>query len=360
MRRSGAVGCTESEALGRLDRVLAAHDRDIKSLGRFARRDRTASCSFPAITMPRCCSPLLRRRALEAFGAPSGRVEVAAAGSWASPDGRIVVEHGHQIGPSVRTAGELAGAVRPASGTSVARDLAASSRCTGLYNRLEERYPIVDNMAAAGIGLKYALAAADGSSRRRRWRRCCAPSCCPHRGSSSGWSSTTARWSRRCGTSRRCGKQGAAFIGGVAARRRSVQAVRRERSASGRWRRSWSSGRRGDRGGLRLPRGRAAGAAAFRAAGDAVRASRAGRRRVSADAGDPGSAVRLFLAVARRDVRPPLKSVGRRRSPRRPRHRRLRPRPHASAGSLADQREHDQRRAAEDSDGRVSLRCAAR
>jgi UDP-2,3-diacylglucosamine pyrophosphatase LpxH len=157
------AGCREADALARLDRVLSAHQAEIDALAQFARSgsnrvvlvagDHDAALMFPAVG----------RRAIDALGAPAGRVEVAASGYWLSADGKIYAEHGHQISfnahrfeawpsPFVTRAG-VAHVARPWGEQTV----------QPFYDTFEERYPIVDNFGLAGAGLKYAFAA-DGAA----------------------------------------------------------------------------------------------------------------------------------------------------------------------------------------------------
>ncbi len=158
-QRDARLGCTEQEALGRLERVIAAHTADLSALGTFARSgtnrvtlvagDHDAALLFPAVAA----------RAIAAFNAP-GRVEVASRGYWLSADGAVYAEHGHQMPgdpyafttwpePYVRTDGRVH-LERP-SGERLAQ---------ALYNDLEPQFPILDNFAQEGAGLKY-IAAAD-------------------------------------------------------------------------------------------------------------------------------------------------------------------------------------------------------
>jgi UDP-2,3-diacylglucosamine pyrophosphatase LpxH len=160
--RDVRTGCTVEEALGRLNGVIAAHAADLSALGTFARSgtnrlilvagDHDAALLFPSVAA----------RAIAALKAP-GRVEVTARGYWLSPDGALYAEHGHQMPgdpyafttwpePYVRSDGRVH-LERPA-GEHLAQTF---------YNRLESRFPILDNFAQEGAGLKY-LAAADSTS----------------------------------------------------------------------------------------------------------------------------------------------------------------------------------------------------
>jgi len=153
------LGCSEAESLARLERVLRAHDAEIGALVRFARAGTNHLAIVPGDHDAALFFPRVRRRVERALALPAGRAEIAASGSWASPDGRVYAEHGHQIGsgahafsawpdPFVRRSGREHLA-RP-WGEAVIQDL---------FNRYELRYPVVDNVAVLGTGIKYVLAA---------------------------------------------------------------------------------------------------------------------------------------------------------------------------------------------------------
>ena len=160
---AAGVGCSEPEARRRLDRVLAAHDADIKALGRFARIGSNRVVFVPGDHDAALLFEALGRRLVEAIASPSGRVDIAASGRWVSSDGRVVAEHGHQIGWSVDTLENWPAPFVRRDGTVYLARSAREDDIQSLYNRFEERYPIVDNLAAAGTGVKYALAAAGGA-----------------------------------------------------------------------------------------------------------------------------------------------------------------------------------------------------
>ena len=153
------LGCTEAEALARLERVLAAHTSEIAALGAFAGSGSNRVVLVPGDHDAALLFPAVGRRVVEALGAPAGRVEVAFDGYWRSADGQLYAEHGHQIGsradgfenwpsPFIRRAGREH-LVRP-WGEQVVQ---------GLFNRLEPRYPVVDNLADEGAGVNYGVAA---------------------------------------------------------------------------------------------------------------------------------------------------------------------------------------------------------
>ena len=154
-----ALGCTEPQALARLDRVLAAHARVVDALAAFAASEANRLILVPGEHDAALLFPAVRRRVEEALGAREGRGGVAADGYWQSDDGQIHVEHGHQIGwrPD-----RFEGWPEPFVERDGRRYLARPERARAvdsLFDELEARYPVVDNFADEGAGLTHGLAA---------------------------------------------------------------------------------------------------------------------------------------------------------------------------------------------------------
>ncbi len=156
---SPEVGCTEAEAVARLDRVLTAHQAEIAAARNFARAGSNRVVFVPGDSDAALLFPAVERRLLGAFNAPATRVEVARQGFWLSRDGRIHAEHGHQIGLSAhRFENWPAPFIRRDGREHLIRPL-GERIAGGFYERLEGKYPVVDNLAMLGTGVKYALAA---------------------------------------------------------------------------------------------------------------------------------------------------------------------------------------------------------
>jgi hypothetical protein len=90
----------------------------------------------------------------------AGRVDIAGDGFWLSRDGRVLAEHGHQVGFSAH---RFDGWPAPFDRGTPQRLLRpwGEQLTADLYRRLEEVFPIVDNVAVLSAGLKRALAADD-------------------------------------------------------------------------------------------------------------------------------------------------------------------------------------------------------
>jgi hypothetical protein len=166
------LGCTEDEALARFGRVLAAHAPEMAALGAFARSGSNRVVFVPGDHDAALLFPAVARRLVEVLTAP--RAVVATSGYWASADGGIYVEHGHQLDfsadkfdswpkPFVTRAGRTH-LIRPWGEQLV----------QPFYDRHELAYPIVDNVSEEGAGVKFVLAAegvADTGDDAPRWLR---------------------------------------------------------------------------------------------------------------------------------------------------------------------------------------------
>ena len=153
------AGCTEAEALARLDRVLAAHAGEVADIGAFAKNRDNRVVFVPGDHDAALLFPSVAARVVAAVAAP-GRVSVPAKGYWLSADGSVYAEHGHQVAndpyrfeawpePFVRAGG--ATRLERTWGEALIQDI---------YDRHESAYPILDNVAEEGGGVKY-LASAD-------------------------------------------------------------------------------------------------------------------------------------------------------------------------------------------------------
>ena len=155
-----ALGCSEAEALARLDRVLAAHGDEIAALAAFAAAGDNRLVIVPGDHDAALLFPAVAQRAVDAFAAAPARVSVAGDGYWRSADGLIHAEHGHQI---QYRADRFDGWPAPFTTRSGQQHLTrpwGQSVVQALYDRHEPRFPIVDNLADDGAGVREALAAA--------------------------------------------------------------------------------------------------------------------------------------------------------------------------------------------------------
>ncbi|HEX9724232.1 MAG TPA: metallophosphoesterase, partial [Vicinamibacteria bacterium] len=151
--------CSESEALERLERVVTQHSREMTLLRTFAASSDNRLVLVPGNHDAALLFEKVAARALTAISAPEGRVCIARKGYWASPDGLVFAEHGHQIGDDVNA---FSGWPEPFGGPAGERRLQKTwgeAFVEDYYNPYELKYPIIDNIAEVGVGLVYGLSA---------------------------------------------------------------------------------------------------------------------------------------------------------------------------------------------------------
>lgn len=151
-------GCTVEEMEKVADLVIAAHGPDFEALGRFAGRGDNRLYIVPGNHDAALLLPRVWRNVAAAMRAKPGRVVRVASGVWSSEDGRVVSEHGHQIGRDVnqykewpKITSDLRGnqfVVRPWGELFVQR----------LYNEREEAYPVIDNLIPQSNGVRHLMA----------------------------------------------------------------------------------------------------------------------------------------------------------------------------------------------------------
>ena len=153
------LGCTEAEALARLERVLDAHARELRALGAFAGAGDNRVVLVPGDHDAALLFPEAGIRAVAAFGAAAGRVTLAAQGFWRSVDGLVHVEHGHQIGIGADRFEAWPAPFVEHAGRRHIEQSADRKMLLTLFDRYETRFPVVDNLADDTAGLRFALAA---------------------------------------------------------------------------------------------------------------------------------------------------------------------------------------------------------
>ena len=153
------LGCTEPEALARLEGVLAAHTREMTAFGAFARAGTNRVMLVPGDHDAALLFPSVGRRAIAAFDAPPDRVVLASEGFWRSADGLIHVEHGHQIETRADRFERWPAPFTTRSGREHLSRPPGHQFLQPLYDEHEARYPVIDNLADDTAGVRYVLAA---------------------------------------------------------------------------------------------------------------------------------------------------------------------------------------------------------
>lgn len=157
----GNSGCTVAAAMQRLESAIDAHADELQAIGRFAAARGNhvhviAGDHDAALMIPEAWD-----RVIKAIAAPAGRVSLAPSGRWLSPDGRVHVEHGHQLPLSADRFAKWPAVTNAIAGRAYLERPWGEQVILRFYDRMEPKFPIVDNIAEEGVGAKFVAAAVD-------------------------------------------------------------------------------------------------------------------------------------------------------------------------------------------------------
>jgi hypothetical protein len=153
------LGCTEKDAVARLQRALKDHGPEMHALGEFAASGDNRLMVVPGNHDAVLLFPKVAKTLLARIGAPPDRAAVLVRGYWISPDKQIYAEHGHQIGDELN---RFDGWPRPfltRNGTEYIQRPWGEQMVQQFYNDYEKKYPVIDNFTEDSIGLGYGFAA---------------------------------------------------------------------------------------------------------------------------------------------------------------------------------------------------------
>ena len=160
--RTADCGCTEDEALARLYTILRTHKTTMQALGSFAKSGENRLIIIPGNHDAALLFPEVRDATLKAING-GDRVQFMAEGYWLSLDGRIYIEHGHQMGHDVNKWDSWPYPFIEQNGKRYLQRPWGEKFVQDYFDRLENQYPIVDNISSEGEGFRY-LTAAEGSA----------------------------------------------------------------------------------------------------------------------------------------------------------------------------------------------------
>jgi UDP-2,3-diacylglucosamine pyrophosphatase LpxH len=156
--KSADLGCTLGEMHLLAGMIARAHADSLAVLRAFAERGENRLHIIPGnhdstLRYDRVWAPIG-----EALNAASGRVNLVVAGIWSSPDGRIVAEHGHQIGLDVNRYETWPRVVQRVDQTDYVIRPWGELFVQKLFNEQEATYPIIDNLSPESAGARYRAA----------------------------------------------------------------------------------------------------------------------------------------------------------------------------------------------------------
>jgi UDP-2,3-diacylglucosamine pyrophosphatase LpxH len=152
------LGCNVPEMVSIARAVIDAHKGDLTLLRDFAKRGENRLYVIPGNHDAALLLPQVWRLLAASLDEPAGRVALVTRGFWASPDGRIVAEHGHQVGNDVNRYERWPAITRELNGTTYLERSWGERFVQRMFNSLEAEYEVIDNIAPETVGVKYRIA----------------------------------------------------------------------------------------------------------------------------------------------------------------------------------------------------------
>jgi UDP-2,3-diacylglucosamine pyrophosphatase LpxH len=152
------AGCTVAEMVQIAQTVIAAHGADFALLGDFAKAGDNRLHIIPGNHDSALLLPPVWNLLAAALDADRGRVALVSRGVWTSPDGRVVAEHGHQVGNDVNRYPAWPRITTDSAGTTYLVRPWGERFVQRVFNSQEDEYEIIDNVAPETVGVKYRIA----------------------------------------------------------------------------------------------------------------------------------------------------------------------------------------------------------
>ena len=158
LRCKTSNGCTVKEMAAIAGAVIKGHSDTLTALREFARTSDNRIYVIPGNHDAALLLPEIWRIFHDALAIPQGRVLLVQKGLWVSPDGRVLIEHGHQIGSDLNRYDNWPKITRTSDGQEFIVQPWGENFVQSLFNEEEEEYPTIDNLSPETAGARYRLA----------------------------------------------------------------------------------------------------------------------------------------------------------------------------------------------------------
>jgi len=149
------LGCSIDEMTSLAQWVVSAHPEEMRILRAFAERGQNRIHIIPGNHDSALRYESVWKSLGEALNADSGRINAVTNGLWVSNDGRIVAEHGNQIGQDVNKYATWPNISRRVEGKDYIVRPWGELFVQRLFNEQERTYPIIDNLSPETAGARY-------------------------------------------------------------------------------------------------------------------------------------------------------------------------------------------------------------
>lgn len=150
--------CTLEQFLTLTKIVTKAHQKDFSAIGKFADVGSNRVFFIPGNHDAVLLLSDHWAEVKKAIDSKSGRVFRAETGLWVSEDGKVVVEHGHQIGEDVNGYKKWPNILRKVKGKHYVESSWGEQFVQKLFNEQEVAYPIIDNLSPETAGARFRMA----------------------------------------------------------------------------------------------------------------------------------------------------------------------------------------------------------
>jgi len=158
-KTSGDAGCTVDELTTRVKTVVTQHSQDLALFGKFADRGENRVFVVPGNHDSALLFAAPWKEVVAVMKSVRGRISRVDSGLWRSADGRILVEHGHQIGSDLNKYPRWPDvSISDASGASFVERPWGEQFVQELFNEQEDVYPVIDNLSPESTGAKLRMA----------------------------------------------------------------------------------------------------------------------------------------------------------------------------------------------------------
>jgi UDP-2,3-diacylglucosamine pyrophosphatase LpxH len=152
-------GCSAAELEATSKTVVQAHSADLLKLAEFARKGANHLYIVPGNHDAALLLKPIWKQVADAMNLrTSDRISLIEEGIWKSKDGRVVAEHGHQIGGDVNAYPSWPRITEGSGSDEYIRRPWGELFVQKLYNDREKAYPIIDNLSPESAGVRYYMA----------------------------------------------------------------------------------------------------------------------------------------------------------------------------------------------------------
>jgi UDP-2,3-diacylglucosamine pyrophosphatase LpxH len=149
------LGCTVEEMRKIASWIVNAHPQVFEALLEFSEKGENRLHIIPGNHDASLLIAAVWEPIGKALNADSGRINFVSTGIWVSTDGKIVVDHGHQIGKDVNRYDTWPDIVRNKNGKEYIIRTWGEQFIQQIFNDKEEEYSIIDNLSPESASIRY-------------------------------------------------------------------------------------------------------------------------------------------------------------------------------------------------------------